>query len=232
MMYNCYIIDDEPLAIDVVEEHLKKLDQFNIVGKSTDPVAAFVAIKNLRVDLLFVDIEMPGFNGLELVRSMKNRPEIIITTAYREFAVEGFELSILDYLVKPIAFDRFMKAIDKFLEKKVDIKQKEDTRGANSILVRANRKLVKIDLSTILYVEGLKDYVKIVLNTNETLMTKESIGNFHKHLNDQFIRIHKSFVVALDKITAITSYDVELGNIELPIGRKYKDDLIEKVGKK
>lgn len=232
MKYKCFIVDDEPLAVEVIRIHLSKLNQFEISGAFTDPIEAFMATKNENIDLLFLDIEMPDFNGLDFIKSLKTRPEIIITTAYREFAVEGFELNILDYLVKPIAFERFMMSIDKFLE----IKESKETAQLTSekeefIIVRANRKLVKIDLDTILYIEGLKDYVKIVLD-DDTILTKESIGNFFKRLNDEkFIRIHKSFIVSFDKISAVTSHDVEVGSKELPIGRNYKESVMQKFSK-
>ena len=225
MKYNCFIVDDEPLAIEVIESHLSKLEQFNVAGTYTDAVEAFVAIKNESIDILFLDIEMPEFNGLDFIKSMSLKPEIIITTAYREFAVEGFDLNILDYLVKPIAFERFIMAIDKFLEKKIPKTQNlKPTEGY--IMVRADRKHIKIALANILYIEGLKDYVKIVL-PERTILTKESIGNFYKHLRqEQFMRIHKSFIIAIDKVTAITAHDVEIGKIELPIGRTYKNEVL------
>jgi DNA-binding LytR/AlgR family response regulator len=226
MKYNCFIIDDEPLAIEVIESHLSKLDQFKVTGRFTDAVEAFVAIKNAQVDIIFLDIEMPDFNGLDFIKSMSQKPDIVVTTAYREYAVEGFELNILDYLVKPIPFERFITAIDKFLEKKKVVPPQESSTDKGYIMVRAERKHIKIELATILYIEGLKDYVKIVLS-NETIITKESIGNFFKHLSQaQFIRIHKSFIVAIDKVTAITSHDIEIDKTELPIGRTYKEDLM------
>ncbi len=117
MKYKCFILDDEPLAIKVIEQHLSRLEQFEVSGTSTDPVHAFSILKEERVDLLFLDIEMPQINGLELVRTLRHKPEVIITTAYREYAVEGFELDVLDYLVKPIPFDRFLQSIDRFLNK-------------------------------------------------------------------------------------------------------------------
>lgn len=228
MKYNCFIVDDEPLAIEVIESHLSKLEQFNVAGTYTDAVEAFIDIKTLSVDVLFLDIEMPDFNGLDFIKSMSQRPEIIVTTAYREFAVEGFDLNILDYLVKPIAFDRFIVAINKFLDKKA-AKVQTLMPTENTIIVRADRKHIKIVLANILYIEGLKDYVKIVL-PNKTILTKESIGNFFKHLNrDQFMRIHKSFIIAIDKVTAITSHDVEISEIELPIGRTYKKEVFKKL---
>jgi len=182
---------------------------------------------------LFIDIEMPDFNGLEFIKSLKNKPEIIITTAYRNFAVQGFDLNILDYLVKPISFERFMQAIDKFIDEKSNqnhkelVEQQQQQQQQQFIIVRADRKNVKLFLDTILYVEGLKDYVKIILKDKQ-LLTKQSIGNFEKSLqSNRFLRIHKSYIVALDKVTAFTSYDVEIDRIEIPIGRSYKKSFLE-----
>ena len=226
--YNCFIVDDEPLAIEVIEDHLSKLQNFKVIGSYIDSIEAFIQYKNAEVDLLFIDIEMPDFNGLEFIKSLKNKPEIIITTAYRNFAVQGFDLNILDYLVKPIPFERFMQSIDKFIDKKSNQNHKEAVADQQQfIIVRADRKNVKLFLDTILYVEGLKDYVKIVLRDKQ-LLTKQSIGNFEKSLqSNRFLRIHKSFIVGLDKVTAFTTYDVEIGRIEIPIGRSYKKSFLE-----
>ncbi len=227
--YKCYILDDEPLALKVIEQHLSKFAQFEICGTSTEPVTAFGEIKSLNPDLLFIDIEMPEISGLELIESLQNKPEIIITTAYREFAVEGFELKVLDYLVKPIPFPRFLKAIDKFLELKTPKPQATVSMPQSTIFVKADRKTVKIELDDILYVQGVKDYVKIVLH-DKLIMTNMSIGNFFKELPaERFLRIHKSFVVAKDKITAYTNHDVEIGDIEIPIGRAYKTQFLQKI---
>ena len=226
--YKCYIVDDEPLAINVIEQHLSKLDQFEICGTSTDPIEAFNHLKTLRPDLLFLDIEMPDLNGLELIESIEIKPEVIITTAYREYAVEGFEHNVLDYLVKPIPLKRFLKAIDKFLQQK-GIAQNDKRDPPSYIFVKADRKTIKVDLQDILYVEGVKDYVKIVL-PNQNILTKISIGNFHELLpQEQFLRVHKSFVVAKNKITAFTAHDVEIGEIEIPIGRVYKEQFLKSV---
>ena len=224
--YNCYILDDEPLAIKVIEQHLSKLDVFNICGTSTEPLDAFQELKRLQPDLLFLDIEMPDLNGLELIEALQNKPKVIVTTAYREYAVESFELDVLDYLVKPISLSRFMKAMDKFLA----LHRKSEAPRPQFILVKANRKTHRLDLEDILYVEGVKDYVKIVLK-EEQMLTKISIGNFMKELPESvFIRIHKSFIVAKNKITAYTAHDVEIDKLELPIGRVYKEAFLERMG--
>ena len=227
MKYNCLIVDDEPLALDVITSYLGKLSDFKVVGAYTDSVAAFLSIKEQHIDLLFIDIQMPDFNGLAFIEALKNRPEIIITTAFREFAVKGYDLNILDYLVKPIPFERFMQSIDKFLDKQ-NTNQLHNTneQATDFIMVRSDRKFIKINMKSILYVEGVKDYVKIVLEDTNVL-TKQSIGNFEKLLNStHFIRIHKSYIVAIDKITAYTNKDVEIQKYELPIGRVYKKEFI------
>jgi DNA-binding LytR/AlgR family response regulator len=233
MAYKCYILDDEPLALNVIEQHLSKFEQFEVCGKSTEPLQALGQIKALQPDLLFLDIQMPELTGLDLIESIQNKPSIIITTAYREYAVESFELNVLDYLVKPIPFKRFIKAIDKFLEQKVPKTSAEPSpvsvtpAEATFLLIKAERKTIKVALDDILYVEGVKDYVKIVLR-DQKIMTKSSIGNFFNELPaDRFVRIHKSFVVAIDKIEAYTAHDVEIQKMELPIGRMYKEAFIE-----
>lgn len=229
--FKCYIIDDEPLAIKVIEQHLSKFDQFEVCGKTTEPIRALADLKTIQPDLLFLDIEMPEVNGLELLATIHDKPEIIITTAYREFAVEGFEMNVLDYLVKPIPFTRFMKAIGKFLDQKqrsVPLSQPRQPTP-QFIFVKADRKTVKIDLESVLYVEGFKDYTRIVM-PDQKIMTKVSIGNFFKELpQPRFIRVHKSYIVARDKITAYTAYDVEIGDREIPIGRTYKEQFLSQI---
>ena len=225
--FKCYILDDEPLALKVIEQYLTKFSQFVVCGQSTEPLEALSEISYQQPDLLFLDIQMPEITGLEFITTLHNPPQIIITTAYREFAVEGFELNVLDYLVKPIPFPRFAQAIDKFLQKALTI---EDTESNPEVIfVKADRKTVKIDLNEVLYIEGLKDYVKIIL-PKQTILTKMSIGNFYKELpQDRFLQIHKSFVVAKDKITAYTAHDVEIGKLEIPIGRVYKEGFLKEM---
>ncbi len=227
--YKCYILDDEPLAIKVIEQHLSKFQEFEICGSSTSPLAALPAIKSMKPDLLFLDIKMPDITGLDLIEILQSKPAIVLTTAFRDFAVEGFELNVMDYLVKPIPFKRFIKTIEKFLAQQ----PLEDTVESNSedgLFVKADRKRVRVQFQDILYIEGVKDYVKIVLK-NKTILTKISIGNFQRQLpNPMFIRVHKSYIVAKDKITAYTATDVELDRKEIPIGRMYKENFSQRMG--
>lgn len=229
--YSCYIVDDEPLAIKVIEQHLAKFSSFEICGTSTDPLEALSQIKERQPDLLFLDIQMPELTGLDLISAMQHKPQVVITTAYRDYAVEGFELNVLDYLVKPIPFKRFVKTIDKFLDQKETNTKTTGETDQKILFIKANRKTIKLVLSEILYIEGVKDYVKIVL-PQQTILTKISIGNFLKKLpEDQFIRVHKSFIVAKQKITAYTAHDVEIKNKEIPIGRMYKEAFLNAIGK-
>ena len=224
--YKCYIVDDEPLAIKVIEQHLGKFPQFEICGTSTEPILALAQVKSRQPDLLFLDIQMPDLTGLDFISIMQNKPEVVITTAFREYAVEGFALNVLDYLVKPIPFTRFAKTIDRFLDTKHGTPTATSERGS-TILIKADRKTVRLGLSEILYIEGVKDYIKIVLS-DQTILTKVSIGNFMKQLpGNDFLRVHKSFIVARDKITAFTAKDVEIDRKEIPIGRMYKENALK-----
>lgn len=226
--YKCYIVDDEPLALNVIEQHLSRFSEFEVCGKSTEPIEAITQIKRLQPDLLFLDIEMPELTGLELLESIQHKPAVVITTAYREYAVEGFELNVLDYLVKPIPFKRFVKAIDKFLEQQL-VHSPTPSNEPGYLFVKADRKTIKVDLGGILYVEGVKDYVKIVMPTHK-IITKTSIGNFMKELPEsRFVQVHKSFIVAKHKISAYTAHDVEIGDLEIPIGRVFKESFLKEM---
>ena len=219
------------MAIKVIEQHLSKLSAFEVCGKSTNPIEALAQIKALQPDLLFMDIEMPEINGMELITTLQNKPEVIITTAYREYAVEGFELNALDYLVKPVPFPRFLKAIEKFLERRLQAVAVPVPESGACIFVKADRKTVRVLLEDILFVEGIKDYSRIVLPAQK-IITKVSIGNFFKELpEDRFVRVHKSFIVAKNKIKAFTALDVEINGIEIPLGRQYREDFLAQMKK-
>ncbi|MCI4648248.1 LytTR family DNA-binding domain-containing protein [Phaeodactylibacter sp.] len=222
-MYTCYIIDDEPIAIDIIRHYLSKLDEFVVIDSFEEPLEAFTALKQQPADLIFLDIQMPGLSGLELLKALSSKPAAILTTAHREYAVDGFELDVVDYLLKPIEFQRFLKAIDKFMERQLGKTATPGTSKDAYLLVRAERKSLRIRLRDIRYIEGLKDYVKIIL-PDRTILTKELIGTMEDRLpEDQFFRLHRSFIVPRDKIDAFTAMDVEIGGQEIPIGRTYKE---------
>lgn len=222
-MYTCYIIDDEPIAIDIIRHYLSKLDEFKVIGSFEEPLEAFSALKQQPADLIFMDIQMPGLSGLELLKALSSKPAAILTTAHREYALDGFELDVVDYLLKPIEFQRFLQAINKFLDRQTGKTSTHSKSEEAYLLVRADRKSVRIRLRDIVYIEGLKDYVKIIL-PDRTILTKELIGSMEERLpGDQFFRLHRSFIVPRHKIDAFTAVDVEIGGQEIPIGRTYKE---------
>ncbi|TPN88958.1 LytR/AlgR family response regulator transcription factor [Aquimarina algicola] len=232
MKYTCLIVDDEELARDLIKNHLDQLDHFELVGMCESAIEASQILKNQKIDLLFLDIEMPVLRGTDFFRNIINKPNVIFTTAYRDYAVDGFELNAIDYLLKPITFSRFFKAIEKFLELQssksinhlIDIK--EDQKR-DYIFVRKERKQVKIFFDEILCVESVRDYIKIKTESGNHLV-KYSLTAFIENLDNNFIRTHRSYVVNIKKITAYTKNDVEIGKIEIPIGERYKS-IIKKV---
>jgi len=226
-MYTCIIIDDEKLARSLIENHLSKIDSIELVASCKSAIEASVILKEQPIDLLFLDIEMPVLKGTEFYKNLHQKPQVIFTTAYRDYAVEGFELNALDYLVKPITFTRFFKAVEKFLSTKnhqplslsasIDTTVKQDY-----IFVTEDRKQVKIIFDEVLYIESLKNYIKII-TTNKTHVVKYSISSFEALLDKRFLRIHRSYIVNKYKVTAFTKQDVELNAVEIPIGESYKE---------
>lgn len=230
MKKKCLLIDDEPLALEVLANHINKIDDLEIVDKCNDAASAFNVLKNKQVDLVFLDIQMPEITGLEFLRSLSNPPKVIMTTAFREYAVDGFELDVVDYLLKPISFPRFMKAIDKYLSLEnistTKIPEKENIYE-NYIYIKADKKIHKIDFDEIIYIESLKDYLTIYTATRR-LTTKQKISEMENILPaDKFVRIHKSYIVSKNHISSFTPYSVEIGKKELTIGRTYKDSVFK-----
>jgi DNA-binding LytR/AlgR family response regulator len=233
MKTKCLVIDDEPLARDLMRSHIEKLENFEIVEECSDAMKALHALQNHPVDLMFMDIQMPQITGVEFLKTLKHPPRVIITTAYREYALDGFELDVVDYLIKPITFERFLKSINKYYQ----ISQ-EDLFPESSvnfsvpieeafIYVKENKKVIKIHLNEIVYIEGLSEYVQIYTGSKK-IITKTSMGNMEEKLpGSGFLRIHKSFIVSLNKIEAFTSGSIEVPGKELPIGRSYKNSVLE-----
>ena len=229
MKTKCLIIDDEPLARDLVKNHLEKLDNFEIVAECGDAMKALQVLQNQHVDLMFMDIQMPQITGIEFLKTLKNPPRVIITTAYREYAIEGFELDVVDFLLKPITFERFLKSVNKYFQVSSENGNNSEGVSATSALadsfiyVKENKRVIKLLLNEILYIEGLSEYVKIY-TSNKRIVTKTSMTNMEEKLPDEgFMRIHKSYIVSLHKIEAFTSSSIEVAGKELPIGRSYKN---------
>jgi len=230
--YRCVVIDDEALGRELIATHLNQLDQFQLVASCASAIEASEVLQRETVDLLFLDIEMPVLKGTDFYQGLLHKPKVIFTTAYRDYAVDGFELEAVDYLLKPIVFARFFKAIERFLAAQNNGAAKDETVTAPSIefiFVRVNRKNVRLVLSDVLFVQSLKDYVQ-VHTSNGVFTVKDSISNFTKQLSPDFVRVHRSYVVNRQRVSAVTRYDVEIGDVEIPISDSYRDSVFEKLG--
>ncbi len=227
---NCLIVDDEPLAIGVIQEYIEQVPQLNLITTCSNAMKAFQVLNKEKIDLLFLDIEMPEINGIDFIKSLANPPSIILTTAYREYALQSYEIEVIDYLLKPISFSRFFKAINKYIKSNTDNKIIATTTPASknqgSIYVYSNKKNIKVYFDDILYVESVKDYVNIH-TTGKNIISKNTITKYEALLPDSFIRIHRSFIVNTSKITAFTHHDIEIGEKEIPIGSSYKKQVVE-----
>lgn len=232
MKTKCLIVDDEPLARDLIRGHVEKLENFEIVAECGDAMKALNVLREKQVDLIFMDIQMPQITGTEFLKTLKHPPKVIITTAYREYALEGFELDVVDYLLKPITFERFLKSVNKYYQMNKDDVQVNTGASAEKIAeesfiyVKENKKVVKILLSEISYIEGLSEYVQIFTNKRK-IITKTSMTQMEEKLSgDHFLRIHKSYIVSIPKIEAFTANTIEILGKELPIGRSFKNAVL------
>ena len=232
MTIKTLIVDDEPVALDILENYIQRLDTLALVGRFTSPSKAFQYLQTAPVDLLFLDINMPNLNGIELLRSLTHPPKVIFTTAYDDYAMLGYELNIIDYLLKPIAYPRFLKALNKVIQ--LDIMPIQNVtlntpQEAPYIFVQADKKMTKVLLSDILYIESIGNYLKI--HTKEKLITTYASLTYmeEKLPKKQFVRIHRSFIIALAQLTAYTATNVDIANQTLPISRNYKLRFLELV---
>ena len=227
MSYKCLVIDDEDLARELIERHLSQLPQFEVVSSCASALEARKVLQENQIDLIFLDIEMPVLKGTDFFKNLINKPKVVFTTAYRDYAIDGFELNAVDYLLKPITFQRFFKATEKFLtlqQAAQPLSLSSNPPQEQFLFIRKDRKQVKLYFSEVLYIESLKDYIKIHLK-DETHTIKHSLTAFVELLDKRFLRVHRSFVVNLDKITAYTKHDIEIGEIEIPIGDSYRDKI-------
>jgi DNA-binding LytR/AlgR family response regulator len=232
MKVRCLLVDDEPLAITLLQSHLEQLEEFEVTGVCNDAVKALSFLNTRAVDLLFLDIKMPKITGIDLLRTVKHPPKTILTTAFREYALEGYDLDIVDYLLKPITFERFYRSIERYL-RSVDRKPADQPADRpagpekRQILVKSNNKFFKLDTEEILYIESLKDYIKIITTGGE-IQTKIKISDFEKQLEQSgFLRVHRSFIVNTRHIRVYTVNSVELGGNEVPIGSSYKEYVLK-----
>lgn len=237
---NCIIVDDEPLAQDVLATHIASVPILNLVQKSGNAMEAFEALHKNKVDLIFLDINMPVISGLNFLRSLKDPPAVILTTAYSEFALEGYELDVVDYLLKPVPFDRFAKSVNKAIQKiaagngmeyqSINLPAPALPNNApqkDYIFVKADGKLVKIQLDEIRYIEGMKDYLKIHTPTNYYVVHQTMKGMEEQLPASKFMRVHKSFIIGLVHIRSIESNIINIDKAEVPLGSMYKEALMK-----
>lgn len=227
-LLNCIAIDDEPLALNIISEFCSKIQYLNLLGKFTNPFEAVQTLNNEQVDLIFLDIQMPQISGFEFLKSLYNPPMVIFTTAFREYAYEGFEYNAVDYLVKPFAFDRFSRSVSKaFQLLRLKMPAESPPEAAPVILpgflmVKVEYSTIRVNLSDILYIEGLKDYVKIYLD-GKLILTKTTMKNIMEKLPaDRFFRVHKSYIISIDKIDMIENSRIVIGNQRIPIGESFR----------
>lgn len=221
MNINCVIIDDEPLAIKVIKNHLQEFKNIVIVDTFNNPIEAMHTIESNKIDVIFLDINMPKMSGLEFLRNTKIKPHVIITTAYREFAIEGYDLDVLDYLVKPIPFPRFLKTINKLTQRIQSNNTDIEITKNSHIFLKVDKKLVKIKHNDILYIESLKDYIKVTTIENNYVVHKSLTSITEELPSEYFLRIHRSYTIASDKVNYIEGNSLNINNKRIPIGRKY-----------
>ncbi len=233
-MIKCIIVEDEKLAQIVLQNHLQKIEKCELVAICNNALEAREVLNKQEVDLMFLDIQLPGMTGLHFLRTLQNPPLVVLTTAYAEYAVESYEFNIIDYLLKPISFERFCKAINKIVDGRLftQTAKEENNLPTDHIFVKSNSKFFKVNFSEIIYVEAMKDYLKI--HTREySLVTLQTMNEMEKILTaKQFIRVHKSYIIALAYIKSIYGNSVEMEKATLPVGLSYKDNVMGLVNKK
>ena len=228
----CVLVDDEPLALDVLESYIKRVDGLELTARCDNAMKAFEVLRNQHVDLIFLDIQMPKLNGIDFLKTLQNPPKVIFTTAYRDYAIEAFDLDAVDYLLKPIPFGRFLKALSKAFGQIQSANQNiinnddyEPYITTDTLIVKSDKKMIKISLKEIIYIESLKDYVIIHLS-DKRVVTKQKISFLEQKLvENNFIRIHRSFLISASKIEAFTPSHIDIHGQHLPIGRSYKSEV-------
>ena len=234
MKLQCLLIDDEPPALKVLSRYIYQIGSMEIAGQCSNAIEALEVLRRCRVDVIFLDIKMPRIIGTEFFKNLSHPPKVIFVTAYREYAVDGFELDAVDYLVKPVSFERFLKAITK-LNRLMGSEEVPLTTGTASVTdafvyLKVDKDMKKIFISDIRYMESWKDYVKLFLASGKNLLVKQSISSMENLFSDhKFLRIHRSYIISLDNISGYNGLSVQIGEIDIPIGRLYKQTVIEKL---
>ena len=227
---NCIIVDDEPIARDILKTYIAQIPYLTLVAICEDAFEAMQILNKKEVDLIILDINMPRLSGFEMLRSLKKYPSVIITSAYGEFALEGFELSVIDYLLKPFSFPRFVQATEKAVNKVQDPVPDKITDDQDFVMVKSDKKLARILLKEIEYAEAYGNYIFIYRNTGDRIMSKQTLTQFERQLpGNKFIRIHKSFVLSLTAVKYLEGNEITLNSRKLPIGKVYRDELMRRL---
>jgi len=227
----CIIIDDEPLGIKLIKTHLSKLESFEVAAECRSALKAVDVLREEKIDLMFLDINMPEISGIEFLKTIPNPPYVILTTAYREYAIEGYDLDVVDFLLKPISFERFLKAINRYSDRTRSMVSKNADNSAEGnekrhVYIQDGRNIFKLANEDVLYFKGYGEYVRVIA-LNKNYMVRDSLTEFEKKLSgDFFLRIHKSYIVNIQKITGFSSIHVIINNSELPIGRMYREKVM------
>ncbi|HXD79369.1 MAG TPA: LytTR family DNA-binding domain-containing protein [Puia sp.] len=233
-MLKCIIVEDEVLAQDVLKSHLARLGSLELAGVYRNAREAGSALKTGDIDIMFLDIRLPGMSGLQFLGDLKESPLVVLTTAYAEYALESYEFNVIDYLLKPISFERFSRAVGKILDNRLytPAARDADPFASDHIFIRSNNKFFRVNFSEIVYVEGNRDYLKIH-TPDYSLITHQTMNDLEKSLpGRQFIRVHKSYIVSLRHIRSIYGNSIELGKVTLPIGVSYKEAVMNLIGRK
>ncbi len=229
---NCLIVEDEPLAAEIVQSYIGQVSFLKLEGICTDAITAFELLRQKRIDVIFLDIHLPKLKGIDFLKALHHAPKVIITSAYKQYALEGFELEITDYLLKPFSFARFLKAVNRLQLNELNTEiVNSETPTRHFRYFNVNKMQVKLFLDEILYIESLKDYVKIFMK-EKYIITKFQLGKIEKYLDDRnFLRIHRSYLIAKDKINSVSSTRVVIGEKSIPIGRNYLTLVKKELGK-
>jgi two-component system LytT family response regulator len=233
-MLNCIAIDDEPLALELLEDNISTVPFLKLVASCSNPIEAMKTLQHESIDLIFLDIQMPGLTGLQFIKTIPVKPMFILITAYEKYALEGYELDVVDYLVKPVSLERFIKACNKAWElHQLKIKNQSGTETPSYFFINADYSLVKVVFSDIMWVEGLKDYLKIHLrSTSKSLVARMTMKAIEEQLPPAiFVRVQKSFIVSKNYVTSVRKNSVFINDIEIPVGDNYKDSIIAITGK-
>lgn len=231
----CLIVDDEPLALDILETYIDRIDSLELIARCNNAIEAFNLIQQKDIDLLFLDIQMPKLTGIDFLKNINNPPKVVFTTAYRDYALEGYELDAVDYLLKPISFERFLRSVNKVsqignnTQVPIPMIAEPTSSGYDQafIYLKADKKMIKFLLKDILYIESLKDYVRVKTGYKEVVAYQKISYLEEKLPENKFLRVHRSFIVAIDKVEAFSATTIEIQGKEIPIGRNYKNVVLK-----